>query len=52
MKLLSWNVRGINAPDKWPLIKRQMDDTKGDIWLLQETKWSKAEIDAKMRVWK
>ncbi|GLJ19537.1 hypothetical protein SUGI_0352790 [Cryptomeria japonica] len=29
-----------------------MDDTKGDIWLLQETKWSKAEIDAKLRVWK
>ncbi|XP_057826050.2 uncharacterized protein LOC131037834 [Cryptomeria japonica] len=52
MKLLSWNVRGMNAPDKWHLIKHLIDDTKGDIWLLQETKWNKAEIDAKMRVWK
>lgn len=52
MKLLSWNVRGINAPDKWCLIKCQIDDTKADIWLLQETKWSKAETAAKMRVWK
>ncbi|XP_059064993.1 uncharacterized protein LOC131857023 [Cryptomeria japonica] len=52
MRLLSWNVKGINVSDKWCLIKCQIDDTKGVIWLLQETKWSKAEIEAKMRVWK
>ncbi|XP_057830711.1 uncharacterized protein LOC131041593 [Cryptomeria japonica] len=52
MKLLSWNVRGINSPNKWRLIKHHIDDTKGDIWLLQETKWSMAETTTKMRVWK
>ncbi|GLJ39961.1 hypothetical protein SUGI_0817530 [Cryptomeria japonica] len=26
------NVKGLNALDKWRLIKRQIDETKGDIW--------------------
>lgn len=52
MRLLSWNVKGINAPDKWCLIKHQIDETKGDVWLLQEIKWHQDKIDKRLRSWK
>lgn len=38
MKILSWNVRGLNAPNKKRLIKRQILLVRADIILLQETK--------------
>lgn len=40
MKMISWNVRGINAPNKRGRIKSRLDSSKDDIFLLQETKLS------------
>lgn len=45
MKIISWNVRGLNAPNKRHLIKSQMDLIKCDIFMLQETKLSKESAD-------
>ncbi|XP_059066430.1 uncharacterized protein LOC131857740 [Cryptomeria japonica] len=52
MRIMAWNVRGLNTPNKWYLIKRQIDEAKGDIWVLQETKWNISEIDMRMQVWR
>lgn len=38
MRALTWNSRGLNAPGKRYLIKRQLDQTKVDLAFLQETK--------------
>ena len=40
MKILTWNVRGINASDKQHRVKQQIDSLSADIILLQETKLS------------
>jgi exonuclease III len=44
MRLLTWNVRGSNAPDKDCLIKHHFDQTKPDIVCLQETKVKKEMV--------
>lgn len=38
MRIISWNVRGINASDKRHIIEQQLDSSQVDIILLQETK--------------
>lgn len=38
MKILSWNVRGLNAPNKQRVIKRRLLLVSADLILLQETK--------------
>ncbi|XP_057820171.2 uncharacterized protein LOC131033064 [Cryptomeria japonica] len=38
MKIITWNVRGLSAPDKKRLIKRALHRVDSDIVLLQETK--------------
>lgn len=38
LKLVSWNVRGLNARDKRRLVKSLVMDWKADIICLQETK--------------
>lgn len=38
MKVLLWNVRGCNTPDKVHLMKRCLDQAKPDLLFLQETK--------------
>ncbi|XP_057838646.2 uncharacterized protein LOC131048627 [Cryptomeria japonica] len=40
MKILTWNVRGLAAPDKKCLVKRAIDKLAIDIVLIQETKLS------------
>ena len=40
MKILTWNVRGINASDKQYRVKHKLDSLSMDIILLQETKLS------------
>ncbi|XP_057835614.2 uncharacterized protein LOC131045996 [Cryptomeria japonica] len=45
MKILSWNARGCNAPDKHRLIKRGLDQVKPDIVCLQETKLSREDAE-------
>ena len=38
MKIITWNVKGLNAFDKRSRIKEILDNLKGDVILLQETK--------------
>ncbi|XP_059074891.1 uncharacterized protein LOC131874942 [Cryptomeria japonica] len=40
MKILSWNVRGLGAPDKRRMVKHHLSNTSCDIIMLQETKLS------------
>ena len=51
MKIITWNVRGINASDKRGRIKQLLDFTKGDIILLQETKLSAQVFDKTLAKW-
>lgn len=51
MKVLSWNFRGINAPDKRAYIKHQIDDYGADIALLQETKLYGESYEAIIQKW-
>ena len=43
MKITTWNVRGLNAPSKKCLLKRNLTLFNSDILLLQETKLNKEE---------
>ncbi|XP_059071428.1 uncharacterized protein LOC131866336 [Cryptomeria japonica] len=49
---MSWNVRGLNAPNKRRLIKSQLDLMKCDVLLLQETKLSCQGADFLFSKWK
>jgi len=45
MKLISWNVRGLNSPSKHKMIKNLIMQEKPAIVFLQETKSSSTAID-------
>lgn len=36
--ILCWNVRGLNAVEKWPLIRNKIDESNCEIFCFQETK--------------
>lgn len=36
--ILCWNVRGINAAEKWPSIRKKIEESNCDIFCFQETK--------------
>jgi exonuclease III len=36
--ILCWNVRGINAAEKWPTIRNKIDECNCEIFCFQETK--------------
>lgn len=38
LKLLSWNVRGLNNPHKRDIVKDLLEEWKSDVVCLQETK--------------
>ena len=44
-KILSWNVRGVNAPDKRKVIKNFLRSYRADLVCLQETKVQEMTID-------
>ena len=44
-KILSWNVRGANAPDKRKVIKNFLRSYRADLVCLQETKIQEMSID-------
>lgn len=46
MKILSWNVRGLNAPNKQRVIKRRILLVSADIIFLQETKLGSIQVVA------
>ncbi|XP_059067657.1 uncharacterized protein LOC131858435 [Cryptomeria japonica] len=52
MRLISWNVRGLNAPNKRRLIKSQLELMKCDLVLLQETKLNLQSADRLFSSWK
>ena len=43
-KILSWNVRGANAPDKRKVIKNFLRSYRADLVCLQETKVQKMTL--------
>lgn len=43
MKITTWNVRGLNAPNKKRILKLNINSFESDIILLQETKLNKTE---------
>lgn len=43
MKILIWNARGLNAPNKRRLVKRQLEIQNVDLILLQEIKLGEKE---------
>lgn len=54
MKILSWNVRGCNAPDKACLVKKVVDQAKLEIVMLQKTmikQEDKIKFQQKWRIW-
>ncbi|XP_057840889.2 uncharacterized protein LOC131050696 [Cryptomeria japonica] len=52
MKIITWNVKRWNAPDKRQLIKRGLDQLRPDVVFLQETKMNKEEASLLIRSWK
>lgn len=51
MRILSWNVKGLNASDKRGRIKKFLDSSKVDIILLQESKLSQDSFDNIISKW-
>ncbi|GLJ44481.1 hypothetical protein SUGI_0933430 [Cryptomeria japonica] len=45
MKISSWNVRGLSAPDKRCLVKRALTKMNPDVILLQKTKIKGEKVD-------
>ena len=52
MKIISWNVRGLNASDKRQRIRQIIDSLQADIILLQETKLTQDNFDKIIASWK
>lgn len=52
MRIISWNIRGLNAPKKRCLIKSQLDLMKCDVVMLQETKLSLSSVESLFSAWK
>lgn len=46
MKLVSWNVRGLNSPGKLRMLKNMIKMEKPQICFLQETKCNSSTIDS------
>ena len=52
MKILSWNVRGLNASDKRQRIRQILDSLHTDIILSQGTKLNEESFDKIIASWK
>lgn len=46
MIILSWNMRGLNSPQKQFALKQQFSNTRIDILLIQEVKMTMANLDS------
>lgn len=44
MKVVSWNVRGLNAPSKQRLVKHCLSSFSPELVLLQETKLGDVDL--------
>ena len=45
MKIISWNIRGLNNPHKHDILKNMIRDNRPDIFLIQETKMLKDKVE-------
>lgn len=52
MKIISWNVRGVNALEKKTQIKQQLDACGADIVVLQETKTLESTYRLLIQKWR
>ena len=43
--VLSWNIRGVNSPDKKPLVRNKIEESSASIICLQETKWEDFDLN-------
>lgn len=44
MKLITWNVRGLNAPNKQRIFKRCIAKFNPEVFLIHETKLNNIEL--------
>jgi hypothetical protein len=44
-KILNWNIRGINAEEKWLALENKINESGCDIIYLQETKRQTFDLD-------
>lgn len=51
IKILSWNVRGLNAREKRVVVKSLLNEWKADVVCLQETKFSVASREKVKEIW-
>lgn len=55
MRLLTWNVRGLNIPNKWSLIRLHIVECQEDLVLMQETKIGEQDLvkfGKNLKMWK
>ena len=45
MKIISWNIRGLNNPHKHDILKNMIRDNRPDIFVIQETKMLKDKVE-------
>lgn len=45
MKVISWNIRGLNGLNKQDILRNLIRDQNPDIILVQETKMSKEKVE-------
>lgn len=51
MRIISWNARGINFPNKRAQVKQQLDVCGADVVVLQETKTSYETFEYISKKW-
>ena len=45
MKIISWNIQGLNNPHKHDILKNMIRDNRPDIFVIQETKMLKDKVE-------
>ena len=45
MKIISWNIRGLNNPHKHDILKNMIRDNRPYIFIIQETKMLKGNVE-------
>ncbi|KAG5544181.1 hypothetical protein RHGRI_016809 [Rhododendron griersonianum] len=51
IKIISWNVRGLNARDKRVIVKVLLKGWRADVVCLQETKLKEATTEVVKEIW-
>ena len=51
LRLISWNIRGLNNPQKRDVVKNLLKDWRGDVVCLQETKLASVDGSIVHSLW-